>query len=89
MLDLADIHSVLAFIHDRDAFYPSTQDFHGIAAQADFLLQFAIEGFFRGFSSINPALGELPGIPAPNPPGPEQLAVVVGDDYTDIGSEAF
>jgi hypothetical protein len=54
--------------------------------KADFLCKLPVQRLFRCFVLIDTTLGKLPGV-LPYSPCPENLASVVGQNDSDVGSE--
>ena len=64
-----------------------TQDFDVSAGQTDFLMEFAIHGFFRAFSQQHAALRKLPAAAA-DASGEQQFAVVIRKNDTYVRPKA-
>src|SRR5690606_16599924 len=64
------------------------ENFHILLFQADFFVEFTVEGFFRRLARIDSALRELPGVLV-TPPGPKHLSDTIGRDDADIGAKTI
>ena len=60
----------------------------GQSAPPDFLAEFAVHRLFGGFVLVDAALGKLPGILA-NALGPEEFALIVAENNSDIWPETI
>lgn len=64
-----------------------TDDIDVRRCKSQFLAKFAVKRVHGGFVTFDAALGKLPRI-LPDPPRPQDLVLLVGEDYADVGSES-
>lgn len=91
LADAARIGALALVARRQPVTQPATgapHDRHVVGPETDFLMQFPVKRFFRGFPEVDPALRELPSAVAKTP-RPQHLTVVARDYHAHVRAETL